>query len=140
MVKGKLNYIGYTKNLRKQFEDGYTLVVRFKKTYKSRSQLKRSFSLQGNLLEVKGCIEDTLPEAILKIEYPSHLNYYIPYKTFKWSKVFRLLEKMQFHELLSDYSIYRPNLEQIFYYLTFKSDLREKKITEFLKERKISMY
>lgn len=139
LVRGKLSFIGNLQHLKEDYKDGVTVILRAPKTRQSRTRLTRqAISVKGQGEQIKAEIEDTFPEAILKIEISTYLNYFLPISKIKWSRLFNLLEYLKVKEMITNYSVCETTLEQIFSYNVASLDyLKDQmKIAEFLKERK----
>lgn len=139
LARGKLSFIGNFQRLKEDYQDGVTVLLRAPKTRQSRTRLTRqAISIEGELEQIKAEMEDSFPEAILKIEISTYLNYFVPIIGIKWSRLFYVLEHMKFKEMITSYSVCETTLEQIFSYNVASLDSMKKsmKISEFLKERK----
>lgn len=139
LVRGKLSFIGNFQLLKEDYQDGVTVLLRAPKTRQSRTRLTRqAISVKGQLEQIKAEMEDSFPEAVLKIEITTYLNYFIPISRIKWFRLFYILERMKRKEMITSYSVCETTLEQIFSYNVASLDsLNERmKISEFLKERK----
>lgn len=139
LVRGKLSFIGNFQHLKEDYQDGVTVILRAPKTRQSRTRLTRqAISIEGELEQIKAEMEDSFPEAILKIEISTYINYFVPIIGIKWSRLFYVLEHMKLKEMITSYSVCETTLEQIFSYNVASLDSMKKsmKISEFLKERK----
>ena len=138
LVRGKLNYIGTFEHLKEDYQEGVSVILRIKKTRKSRSRYTRqAITVKGTLEELKADIEEMCKEAVLKIEVSTYLNYFVPIKTITWSKLFIVLEQLKFKGLITSYSVCETTADQIFSYNVSSLDhLKDQKIMEFLEERR----
>lgn len=139
LVRGRLSFIGNLQQLKEDYQDGVTIILRAPKTRQSRTRLTRqAITIKGQVEQIKADFEDAFPEAILKIEITTYLNYFMPISKIKWSKLFHLLEHLKSKRMITSYSVCETSLEQIFSYNVASFDYLtdHMKITEFLKERK----
>ncbi|KAF8767055.1 ATP-binding cassette sub-family A member 3 like protein [Argiope bruennichi] len=130
LASGVLVYTGTIVDLKKKYE-GYTLHVEL--MHKSLSS--RAMTSRSNTEEARIWIEDWFPEAILKADLPNSLYYYIPHCEIQWSLFFRTMENAKRQYKICHYFINRTTLEEILFYATTVSTVKEKMITEYLKER-----
>lgn len=139
LVRGKLSFIGNLQHLKEDYQDGVTVMLRAPKTRQSRTRLTRqAITVKGQVEQIKADFEDAFPEAILKIEITTYLNYFMHISGIKWSKLFSVLERLKFKGMITSYSVCETTLEQIFSYnVASVAYLKDRmKIAEFLKERK----
>ncbi|CAL1299123.1 unnamed protein product [Larinioides sclopetarius] len=130
LANGVLVYTGNLTELKRKYE-GYTLHVELM----HKTLTRRAMTSRTSAEEAKIWIEDWFPEAILKADLPNSLYYYIPHRDIKWSMFFRTMEKAKRQNQIYHYLINRTSLEQMLFFATTISTVKEKMITEYLKER-----
>ncbi|GBM89644.1 ATP-binding cassette sub-family A member 3 [Araneus ventricosus] len=130
LANGVLVYTGNLAELKRKYE-GYTLHLELM----HKSLTSRAMTSRSNAEEAKIWIEGWFPEAILKADLPNSLYYYIPHRDIKWSVFFRMMEKAKRQNQIYHYFINGTSLEQILFFATTVSTVKEKMITEYLKER-----
>ncbi|GFU06528.1 ATP-binding cassette sub-family A member 3 [Nephila pilipes] len=131
LVDGKLIYIGNLSDLKQRYGDGYTLLIKFfSKIHSERVMTSRAITEEAKML-----VEDALPEAILKADLPKSLYYYIPYRNIKWSLFFRTMAKAKRQKIIEDFFICETTLDQILFFASSESTVKERMLTEYLKER-----
>ncbi|GFQ80635.1 ATP-binding cassette sub-family A member 3 [Trichonephila clavata] len=131
LVSGKLVYTGNLSDLKQQYGEGYTLYIKLS----TESHLHRLIISRDFTAEAKMWVEEIFPDAVLKAAFPSSLYYYIPNTNIKWSLFFRTMAKAKRQKIIEDYSICETTLDQILFFVSSESTVKEKMITEYLKER-----
>ncbi|GFY64915.1 ATP-binding cassette sub-family A member 3 [Trichonephila inaurata madagascariensis] len=131
LVSGKLVYTGNLSDLKQQYSKGYTLYIKIS----TESHLHRLIISRDFTAEAKMWVEEIFPDAVLKAALPSSLYYYIPNGNIKWSLFFRTMAKAKRQKIIDDYSICETTLDQILFFVSSESTVKEKMITEYLKER-----
>ncbi|XP_035224714.1 ATP-binding cassette sub-family A member 17-like [Stegodyphus dumicola] len=132
LKKGVLCYIGDLKQLKNKYGEGFTLFVKLPR----RHIIRRAITGSKSTDEVKVLLEQIFPDAVLKLEYPNFLTYYIPNRDLKWSKIFNEMEKAKRQEKIKEYSISETTLDHIYSHLTVVGEnTEEKTMTDYLKER-----
>ncbi|XP_066151375.1 phospholipid-transporting ATPase ABCA3-like isoform X1 [Euwallacea fornicatus] len=112
MVNGNFKCLGSTQHLKSKFAEGYTLIVKVKKTTEIFSDASSASE------QIEQFIRDKFPSAVLREKHEELLTYYITDKSVPWSKMFGILERAKKGELsIEDYSLGQSSLEQVF--LTF---------------------
>lgn len=140
LQKGHLSFIGSLDKLSENYKDGFTIVLKIKKTREAKNRMTRiAINLEGYPGEIKQGIDGLFqPEAILKIDSPTYINYFVPQKTnICWSRVFTKLELMKSKGFLTTYTVIETSFDQIYLYSLHESDQTKKlNLAEVLKVRK----
>jgi len=105
MVAGKFKAIGTFNYLKEKYSQGFTITIRIKNNLKLKDYIK---SLKDRMHQ------DFNGQATLKEFYMNSMVYIILSKSFNWSHLFRLMEKIKTEFQLEDFLISETNLEQIF--------------------------
>eukprot|EP00092_Neocalanus_flemingeri_P109075 GFUD01140137.1.p1 GENE.GFUD01140137.1~~GFUD01140137.1.p1 ORF type:complete len:178 (-),score=42.29 GFUD01140137.1:275-808(-) len=113
MVNGQFKCLGSIQHLKNRFGSGYTLTIRCD---------------EGKTIEVIEGIKKMLPQAELKEEHHTQLQYQLPIAETKLPIVFRHMEALRVTGILEDYSLTQTTLDEVF--VRFASEQTELLVDE----------
>lgn len=113
MVNGQFKCIGSIQHLKNRFGSGYTLTIRCD---------------EGRTIEVIDKIRTLLPQAEMKEEHHTQLQYQLPIAETRLPVVFRHMEELRVLGILEDYSLTQTTLDEVF--VRFASEQTELLVDE----------
>jgi len=113
MVNGQFKCLGSIQHLKNRFGSGYTLTIRCE---------------EGKTIQVIERIQKLLPQADLKEEHHTQLQYQLPIADTKLPIVFRYMEELRVSGILEDYSLTQTTLDEVF--VRFASEQTELLVDE----------
>jgi len=113
MVNGQFKCLGSIQHLKNRFGSGYTLTIRCD---------------EGKTIQVIETIKKLLPQAELKEEHHTQLQYQLPTSETKLPVVFRHMEDIRSLGVVEDYSLTQTTLDEVF--VRFASEQTELLVDE----------
>src|SRR5688572_13979731 len=110
LVNGRFLCLGSLQHLRDKFSDGYTLIIKLQRSADTETREE----LQERIEKLKTFISQKFPQSFLKDHHENLLDYQVKTRNFKWSKIFRIMEKAKVKYQIEDYSVGQTTLEQLF--------------------------
>ena len=110
LVNGRFLCLGSLQYLRDKFSEGYTLIIKLQRS----AVIEEPEELQTRIDRLKTFICQTFPQSDLKDQHENLLNYQVKTRNFKWSNIFRIMEKAKVTYQIEDYSVGQTTLEQLF--------------------------
>ena len=110
LVNGRFLCLGSLQHLRDKFSDGYTLIIKLQRS----TDTEKPEELQERIEKLKTFVSRKFPESVLKDHHENLLNYQVKTRSFKWSEIFRMMEKAKETYQIEDYSVGQTTLEQLF--------------------------
>ncbi|KAF5273700.1 hypothetical protein FQA39_LY07390 [Lamprigera yunnana] len=116
MVNGYFMCLGSTQHLKSRFSEGYTLIIKVKK---SENEGVPTFDTDA----IEEFVNEHFTSAVVREKHQELITFYIPDKCLPWSQMFGIMERGKQMLQIEDYSLGQSSLEQVF--LTFTKHQNE---------------